>query len=1023
MNIAQYAISNRVLSWMFVVILLIGGTVAFFSLGQLEFPEFTIKQAMVVTHYPGASPEQVEEEVTLPLEESIQLLEYIKVIDSTSSAGLSQIMLEVSPTYSTALIPQIWDELRRKINDKQSALPPGVYPSAVVDDFSDVFGILFNITGSDYSLADLEDYADFLKRELVMVDGVKNVSIAGSHPQQVVIEIPQAKLVNLGVDPAWIFSLIQNQNVVSNAGQMLVEGRSVRIHPTGEINDVQELEQLIISPPGSTEQIRLGDIATVRKVFSESPTVLYSANGEPALSFGISFANNVNVVEVGERVRQRLAELENQKPLGVELTTVYDQPLTVSTSVQSFLMNLMQAVFIVIVVLLLTMGVRAGVLMGGVLLLTILGTFIVMKMLNVDLEMISLGALIIALGMLVDNAIVVTEGIQVGLQRGESRLEASMRVVRQNQWPLLGATVIAIMAFAPIGLSDDDTGEFALSLFQVLMISLTLSWVTAITLTPFFCNMLFKKYEHTGVSHHTESKDPYRGALFTLYKTLLSHALKHRRITLSITLGSLVLAVVGFGFVKNVFFPPSNTPIFFVDFWMPEGTDIRTTHQSIREFEQTVQQIDGIKNTTAVVGMGAQRFILTYFPEKQYSSFGQVLVETHSLEDIETIIPQLETILNEQFSDVEHRIKFLLNGPPPVAEIEARFYGEDPKILRQLAAQAMDIFRAEPTATNVRQSWRNPVAMVRPQLDENSARRSGISKQAIDSALLVNFTGLQVGVYREGSELLPLVIRAPDNERHNANSINDIQVWSSDYQTFVPITQAVTAFETHWEDPLIIRRDRKRMMSVMADPKLFTDETTDSVFRKVREQVEAIELPPGYTLEWGGAYQLSKDAEAAVFRTIPMGYVVMFLITVLLFSTVRQPLAIWATVPLSLIGVVFGSLVLNIPFSFMGLLGLLSLTGMLIKNGIVLVEQIKLEQEEGKEPHAALFHACVSRLRPVSMAALTTMLGMIPLLFDAFFESMAVTIIFGLGFATVLTLIVLPVIYSLLYDIRFKSLP
>ncbi|WP_257295366.1 efflux RND transporter permease subunit [Endozoicomonas sp. YOMI1] len=1021
MNIAEYSISHRVISWMFVVILLVGGAMSFFGLGQLEFPEFTIKQAMVITHYPGASPEQVEEEVTLPLEEAIQQMEYVKHIDSISSNGRSQIMVEMKEQFDKHKLPQIWDELRRKVNDSQSGLPPGVYPSVVVDDYSDVYGMLFNITGEGYTSTDLENYADYLKRELVLVEGVKKVSIAGVRQEQVVVEMSQAKLANLGIAPAWIFSLIQNQNVVSNAGNMLVEGRSIRIHPTGEFNDIHELEQLIISPPGSTQLVRLGDIANVRRDFDETPNTLYYSNGRQALSLGISFASGVNVVDIGDAIRQRIDELQSEQPIGIELTKVYDQPATVSESVNGFLINLLESVAIVIVVLLLAMGVRSGLLMGAVLLLTILGTFIAMKIIGIDLQLISLGALIIALGMLVDNAIVVTEGIQVGIQRGLTRLQAAKQVVSQNQWPLLGATVIAIMAFAPIGLSDDATGEFCLSLFQVLLISLFLSWITAITLTPFFCNILFKKDELAARQAAGESIDPYKGALFTLYKQLLGFSLVHRPITISLTVLALVLAIMGFGLVKNVFFPPSNTPIFFVDFWMPEGSDVRATETRVEEFEQQVLTLPGVKNVTTVIGQGAQRFILPYKPEKRYSSFGQLIIETDNLEVITPLIPTLETLLSEDFGDVEYRVKYLQNGPSPAAEIEARFYGEDPKVLRSLAVQAINVLRNEPMTTHIRHGWRNQVSLIRPHLDEASARRSGISKQALDDALLVNFTGRQVGVYREGSQLMPLIVRSPKSERLNADSITDLQVWSADYNSYVPITQAISSFDTEWENPLIIRRDRKRMLSVMADPELLSDETADSVFRRVRAQIEAIPLPDGYQLEWGGAYELSSNAQSAVFASIPLGYLGMFLITVFLFNTIRQPIAIWCTVPLALIGVVAGLLTLNAPFSFMALLGLLSLSGMIIKNGIVLVEQIKLELEEGREEHEAIFHASVSRLRPVCMAALTTMLGMIPLLFDAFFKSMAVTIIFGLGFATVLTLIVLPVIYSLLYKISFKG--
>ncbi|MDP0588362.1 MAG: efflux RND transporter permease subunit [Candidatus Endonucleobacter bathymodioli] len=1020
MTVVEYFIRHRVISWLFVVLLMAGGWVSFLGLGQLEFPEFALKQAAIITKYPGASPQQVEEEVTLRLEEAIQELGYVKNITSISSEGSSQIIVDMKDRYDKKKLPQIWDELRRKINDAQKELPPGVYPSLVQDDYGDVYGMLLNITGEGYSHRDIENYGDFLKRELVLIPGVKKISISGQRQQQVVLEISREKIAALGIDIVWLVSLIKNQNVVSNAGRMLVDGRSIRIHPTGEFSDVRELEQLVFSTPGSSQLVRLGDIVTISKTYDETPSILYHFNGKPALSFGISFSSGVNVVRTGNVVREKLEMLENQRPIGMDVDTVYDQPKVVSESVSGFLINLLESVAIVIAVLLFAMGVRSGLLMGAVLLLTILGTFIVMRVLHIELQLISLGALIIALGMLVDNAIVVTEGIQIGLQRGLNRLEAAQLVVKQTQWPLLGATIITVMAFAPIGLSEESTGEFCVSLFQVLLISLMLSWVTAITLTPFFCHLLFNDLER-GNSQVSKDFDPYQGSLFIFYKQLLCVALRCRVASIGLIVLALFLAIAAFGHVKNVFFPPSNTPIFFVDFWMPEGTDIRATESEILRFEKQVRELEGVSAVTTVVGMGAQRFVLPYMPEKQYHSYGQLIIEAQDLGKIIELVPDVEFILDNDFTDVEYRVKYLQNGPAPAAEIEARFYGEDPIVLRYLAAKAMDVLKNEPLATNIRHGWRNRSSIVRPHLDEASARRSGISKKSLDEALLINFSGKKVGVYREGSQLLPIIIRAPALERLHADSLVDLQVWSTDRKSFVPITQAVTHFSTEWEDALIVRRERKRMLSVMADPSLLSGETTDRVFHRIKDKVEAISLPDGYKLEWGGSYEKAADAQKAVFASIPMGYLFMFLITILLFNSIRQALAIWFTVPLALIGVVTGLLLLDAPFSFMALLGLLSLSGMLIKNGIVLVEQINLELGDGRGGQDAIFHASVSRARPVCMAALTTVLGMIPLLFDTFFQSMAITIIFGLGFATVLTLIILPVIYSLLYKTSFKG--
>ncbi|MCL1048604.1 efflux RND transporter permease subunit [Shewanella abyssi] len=1021
MNFAEYSITHKVISWMFALLLLVGGSISFFSLGQLEFPEFTLKNALVVTSYPGASPQQVEEEVTLPLEDALQQLDGIKHITSINSAGLSQIEIEMKENYGVDELPQIWDEVRRKINDKAMLLPQGAMAPKVIDDFGDVYGILLNVSGEGYSSRELQNYADFLRRELVLVEGIKKVTIAGIISEQVVVEISQQKLSALGLDQDYIYGLINGQNVVSNAGSMLVGDNRIRIHPTGEFENLQQMERLLISPPGSAKLIYLGDIAKVYKDSQETPSSIYHAGGKNALSIGISFSRGVNVVDVGAAVNARMIELYSELPIGMTLDTVYDQSKMVDDTVNGFLINLAESIAIVIGVLLVFMGVRSGLLMGLVLLLTISGTFVVMNVFNIELQIISLGALIIALGMLVDNAIVVTEGILIGIKRGQTRLETAKQVINQNQWPLLGATVIAIIAFAPIGLSDNATGEFCASLFQVLLISLSISWITAMTLTPFFCNLMFKD----GAVDEDQGDDPYKGWLFVLYRNVLNLAMRFRAVSVLLVITALIASVFGFGHVKNVFFPASNTPMFFVDVWMPEGTDIKATERLLKRIEtdlleqQAVHDI-GLVNLTTVVGQGAQRFGLSYVPEKGYSAYAQLLIEMSNLNTLNDYMRTLERELSLKYPEAEYRIKYMENGPAPAAKIEARFFGEDPQVLRQLAAQAEAVFEAEPTVVSIRHNWRNQVMLVRPQLALAQARETGISKQNLDNALQTNFGGKQIGTYRENSHLMPIIARAPASERLDAESMWKLQVWSSENNTFVPVTQVVSDFTTEWEDPLIMRRDRKRAISVLAEPANAIGETADSVFRKVRPGIEAIELPSGYELEWGGDHETSLEAEAGVFSSIPLGFLAMFLITVLLFNSVRQPLVIWFTVPLALIGVVSGLLLFDAPFSFMALLGLLSLTGMIIKNGIVLVDQINLELRQGKAAYQAVVDSAVSRVRPVLMAAITTMLGMIPLLSDAFFGSMAITIIFGLGFASVLTLIILPVTYTLAFRIPYQ---
>ncbi|MCF7499840.1 efflux RND transporter permease subunit [Pseudoalteromonas sp. L1] len=1015
MSFAALAIERKVVSWMFALFLLIGGTVAYFGLGQLEDPEFTLKKAMVITLYPGASPQQVEEEVTFPIENAIQQLPYVDYVTSISSPGKSQITVEMKSNYRKQDLRQIWDELRRKINDQASSMPSGVYPSKIMDDFGDVYGVMYAVTGDGYSYDELKDYVDYLKRELVLVEGVSKVTVGGEQQAQVMVEISTRKLAQLGISPNRIYQLLQTQNSVSNAGKVRVGDESIRLHPTGEFKDVKELENLLISKPGENELIYLGDVATVFREYAEVPTNIIRYNQQQALLVGVSFSSGVNVVDVGMNIDEHLASLEYQRPHGMEINSVYNQPAEVEKSVSGFIISLLEAVAIVIVVLLLFMGFKSGVLIGVILLLTVLGTFIFMKLFAIDLQRISLGALIIALGMLVDNAIVVTEGILINLKRGQTKLQAATNIVNQTKWPLLGATVIAITAFAPIGLSSDASGEFAGSLFWVLFISLLLSWITAITLTPFFADLMFKQAKEKE-PHHDE--DPYQGVIFNVYKGVLHTSMRYRKTTLLLMVVMLVSAVFGFKFIKQSFFPASNTPMFYVDYWQTQGADIRSTIDGVAKLEKFLQADPLVEEITTTVGQGAPRFMLTYAPEKSYPAYGQLIIRVTDREAVTTMIEKVRDYQHKHVLDAQLKVKRMEIGPSTDAKIEARFSGADPVILRQLAKQAKDILHQDAGAFNIRDDWRARSKLIRPQFNEQKARRLGIAKSDLDQLLLTSLSGKQVGVYKDGTQMLPIIARSPAEERLNVESLRDLQIYSPVLGVFVPVTQVVDDFVVEWEDSLIMRRDRKRTITVMADHDVIGDETPAKLFARVRKDIEAIDLPRGYELQWGGEYESSTDAQKAIFGSLPLGYLAMFAITVLLFNSVKQPLVIWATVPLAIVGVSAGLLLMNAAFSFMALLGLLSLSGMLIKNGIVLVDQINIELDSGKEPYKAVFDSGVSRVRPVAMAAITTILGMIPLLFDVFFQSMAVTIMFGLGFATVLTLIVVPVLYTMLFKIK-----
>ncbi|MBR9788909.1 MAG: efflux RND transporter permease subunit VmeI [Vibrionaceae bacterium] len=1014
-GIAAYFIKNRVISWMVSLIFLIGGIAAFFGLGRLEDPAFTIKDAMVVTSYPGATPQQVEEEVTYPLEKAIQQLTYVDEVNSISSRGLSQITVTMKNNYGPDDLPQIWDELRRKVNDLKGTLPPGVNDPQVVDDFGDVYGILLAVTGDGYSYKELLDYVDYLRRELELVDGVSKVSVSGTQQEQVFIEISMKKLSSLGLSPDTVFSLLSTQNVISDAGAIRIGDEYIRIQPTGQFQNVDELGDLLITEVGAQGLIFLKDVAEIKRGYIEVPTNIVNFNGSLALNVGVSFAQGVNVVEVGKVFDRRLAELKYQQPVGIEISEIYSQPKEVDKSVSGFVVSLAQAIGIVIIVLLFFMGLRSGLLIGLILLLTVLGTFIFMKYLAIDLQRISLGALVIALGMLVDNAIVVVEGILIGTQKGRTRLQAATDIVTQTKWPLLGATIIAVTAFAPIGLSQDSTGEYCGTLFTVLLISLMLSWFTAISLTPFFADIFFKGQKIKQAEG--EDNDPYNGIAFVAYKTFLEFCMRRAWFTVVVLIAGLALSVYGFTFVKQSFFPSSTTPIFQLDVWLPEGTDIRATNDKLNELEHWLAQQENVEHITTTAGKGLQRFMLTYAPEKSYAAYGEITTRMTHYEALEPLMVRFREYLKANYPEINYKLKQIELGPGGGAKIEARLIGSDPTVLRTLAAQVMDIMYADPAATNIRHDWRERTQVLEPQFNESQARRYGITKSDVDDYLSMSFSGMTIGLYRDGTTLMPIVARLPEDERIDIRNIEGMKIWSPAKSEFIPLQQVTMGYDMRWEDPIIVRKNRKRMLTVMADPDILGQETASTLQKRLQPQIEAIEMPPGYSIEWGGEYESSGDAQASLFTTMPMGYLFMFLITVFLFNSVKEPLIVWLTVPLALIGVTTGLLALNTPFGFMALLGFLSLSGMVLKNGIVLLDQIEIEMRSGKEAYDAVVDAAVSRVRPVCMAAITTILGMIPLLPDIFFKPMAVTIMFGLGFATVLTLIVVPVLYRLFHRV------
>jgi multidrug efflux pump subunit AcrB len=1009
MNIGEYSVQSKVISWLLVVIMVGGGLIAYDKMGKLEDPAFTIKSAKILTPYPGATAEEVQNELTYHLEDAIQKMPQIKRIKmSVSRPGLSDILIDFKDEYKARDLPNIFDELRRKIADVKPFLPPGAQAPIILDDFGDVYGIYMVLTGEGYTWRDLYDTADAIKKQLVLVPGVRKVVIEGEQREVVYLEMSRSRLAELGIDLQQIGNVLGSQNVVVDSGSVRVGDDYLRISPTGDFQSVQEIGDLLISSDDKT-LLRLSDIATITRAYEEIPNKIYYVDGKPGLSIGISMAAGENVVAVGRAVNRKLESLLPVIPIGMDMVPVYDQPEEVENSVGGFLISVGQAVVIVIVVLLLFMGLRTGIVIGAVLLITVAGTLFFMNLFAIELQRVSLGALVIALGMLVDNAIVVAEGMLVRMDSGMNAVKAAGEAVGKTIWALLGGTVIGILAFSAIGLSTDNTGEFASSLFYVILISLSLSWVTAISTTPLFCALLLKP------DPVAAGRDPYAGKLFQKYRSIVAAAVNHRWATLGVVVVLFALAAIGFGSVKRGFFPDSNTPIFFVDVWEPEGADIRSTRDDTLRVSDFIRQQPGVVQTTSVIGGPHQRFTLVYDSREPAPVYSQIIVRTETREQIPGIWRATSEFMREEMPWTDPIIKALRIGPGRDAKIEARFSGPDPEILRQLSEQAQAIMRANGGAVDIRDDWRSPVKVATPIFNEQVGRQLGVDRESLGKAMGHAFEGANVGVYRDGNRLLPIQIRAPLDERDDIDNMRDIQVWSPVLRTSVPVSQVVSSYDTRWENAVIRGRDRIQTIIASCNPR---DGMAAPLLESLWSLIEGIELPPGYKLEWGGEYEDSVNAQAGLGASLPVGFLLMILTSIFLFGKLKQPTIIWLTVPLAIVGITAGLLATGGAFDFMSMLGALSLVGLLIKNAIVLIEEIDQQIETGKDGYEAILDSSVSRMRPVMLAAATTILGLIPLLSDVFFVNMSVTIMAGLGFASVLTLIVVPTLYAVFFKIR-----
>lgn len=1006
-RIAVYFLENRTLSWFLLVLILAGGIYSYVNMGKLEDAPFTIKQAVVTTSYPGASPIEVQQQVTEVLEEAIQSLGELYYLKTDNRQGLSKITVYVKKEIRADEMQQLWDKLRRKVSDARSKLPAGAADPVVNDDFGDVLGVFYSLQGDGYSYREMEDWAQLLKKEMLKLKDVAKVELFGIQNRSIEISVNPATMAQRGVTIGDIANAFDKYNRVVDAGALETSSNRLRVEATGAFSTIEELQNMIIVS-GSGEYFRLGDIATVEESYVKPARNMMTVDNKPAVGIAISTVPDGNVVEMAELVAGRLEELKEQLPDGLVVKPIYDQGKESAVANEGFVWNLIISVLTVVAVLLFFIGFKNGILIGSGLVFSIFGTLIYMYGTGIALQRMSLAAIIIAMGMLVDNAIVVYDSALVNMSRGMKKSDAILAAVSDTAMPLLAATLIAVLTFMPVYLSPHITGEILSTLFIVIAVSLLLSWVLSITQNVFFIQ------EFVGQpAKAVPAGELYKGKLYDRFRKVLDFAIRKKYAVVGAMVVLLGLSLWGFRYVPSVFMPQLNKQYFTVDMWLPEGSRIEETQRCMAQLVDSLEQFDEVVQVSSYIGQTAPRFYLanaSYGPQPNYAS---CLVEVETPEKSRALQEQLETTVDRYVRGALVRVnRFELNTVPQ-ALIEARFCGDDPMVLDSLTNVALEIMRKNPKAKNVRNEWGNMAMMVNVDFDAVNAGKINISKADMMNAVKSVNDGVPVGIYRDVEKKVPVLLRTELDNQTDIDRLADLAVWNGG--NTAPLGQVTKDIGIGWEFPLVRTYDRRLSMAAQCDVQPGC--TMAEVHKEIREEIESIKLPEGYTFFWDSQYKDQKEAMAALTKYFPLAILFLALILIALFHNFRQPLIIFLILPLSLIGMVVGLLLTGFDFGFFCMAGWLGLLGMIIKNVIVLLDEVNIQRRAGVDSYRAVIEATVSRARPVLMAAITTIFGMIPLLFDVVFSGMAATIVFGLTFATLLTLVVTPSLYAIFYKI------
>ncbi|MDR1258551.1 MAG: efflux RND transporter permease subunit [Tannerellaceae bacterium] len=1038
-DVGMWALSNRKLVNFLMVVMIVGGAYSFYNMNKLEDPEIKVKMAMVVTTYPGASAHQVELEVTDELEKSIRSMKEVADVTSRSMNDVSIITVNLSTLVKNEDVEQHWDILRRKVSDAAGRLPEEAGKPVVMDDFGDVYGIFYALVSDGFPDGELGSYAELIKREVQDVDGVSQVNIYGRRDECINIELYEDRMATLGVHPAEALLTLGGQNKTVYSGYYESGGKRLRISVNDKYKTVSDIENLILQGH-ENDQLRLRDIARVTWGYENPARNEMRYDGRKALGIAIAALSGTDITKVGRKVEARLESLSaNRLPVGITLHKVFYQPERVNAALGDFMINLLESVIIVVGILMLTMGFRSGVVIGASLFVVVAGSFLVLNMLDGTLQRVSLASFVLAMGMLVDNAIVIIDGILVDLRRGKGRREALTAIGRKTGVPLLAATTIAILAFLPIFLSPDTSGIYVRDLFIVLAVSLMLSWALALTQVPIQANALLPLHCRQGAEALFDSK-PYR-----LLRRVLSWGLYHKTTSAVIAIVLVVASAFGLRLLPGGFFPDMDYDQLYIEYKLPEGAGSSQVGEDLAAIESYLLARDDVRHVTTSIGGTPARYNLVRSIADPSMSYGELIVDFTSPRKLVSAMPGIQEYLTDACPQAYVRLK-RYNLMYKRYPIEVVFQGPDPTVLRNLTAQAQEVMNRSDDVFLITSDWEPGTLSIMVDYNQSVARNVRLSRQDVALSMLSAAGGIPASVFYDGADRQTIYLKCVDKDGNPIGSLETAPVFSlrpstgginrqtleglmtgtlseedllEDALRTIPLSQASNGIKWEWEYPVVIRSNGQRSMRAQCNPAFGTG--VEDARLSVAGEIENIPLPEGYTMRWDGEYRASSESSAYLFRNLPLAIILIVTILIMLFHDYRKPLIIFCCIPLILVGVVAAMLMAGQTFGFVSIVCVLGLIGMMVKNGIVLMDEINLQIQQGIEPFKALLESTCIRFRPVMMASLTTILGMIPLLTDALFAPGAVTIMGGLLFGTLITLLFVPILYSMFFRIKIKK--